>query len=340
MKRKAFFKTLFPSGIPSLWCPALTHYGPDGAIDGPRIQAHFRHLAPQVKGFLIPGSTGDGWLMTDAEMLKLLEIVLREAAELNLHVLIGVLKPDAQAIMEGIQTISDWLKKRTGERDTLSSMMRARVCGITVCPPRGENLSQSEISTALENVLDLGLPTALYQLPQVTKNEMAPETVSLLAKRYENFLYFKDTSGADRAIDSGLDLSGIFTMRGAEGDYFRWIARAPYSGFLLSTANCFGAELNFILESKANDPAGAERMSARVTSVVKEMFELVSSIAVGNPFTNINKAMDHFFAHGPDAEKVPAPRLYGGSQIPMEIIANTKAILQRHEFLPKKGYLY
>ena len=340
MNRQQLLQTLFPLGIPSLWCPALTHYGPEGQIDAPRIGAHLRHLAPQVKGFLIPGSTGDGWQMTDPEMMSLLEIALRHATELQLNVLVGILKPDAGSAIAAIQNVAKWLKLRTGEADTLKAMMKARVCGFTVCPARGDALSQSEISAGLSAILELGLPMALYQLPQVTKNEMTPETVSDLAARFSNFLYFKDTSGADRTVGSGKDLFGVFTMRGAEGDYFKWITDAPYFGFLLSTANCFGAELNFIIQSRTTDPAAAEALSRRLTTVVNEMFVLVSPLSVGNPFTNINKAMDHFFAHGPGAEHVPPPRLYGGSQLPVEVIEKTGDILAHHEFLPKKGYLY
>lgn len=278
--------------------------------------------------------------MSDPEMLALLEIVLREAAELNLNILIGILKPDAPSAITAIHGVSTWLKSKMGEEDTRKAMIRSRVCGFTVCPPRGESRSQSEIRDGLSTILEIGLPMALYQLPQVTKNEMSPELVSDLANSFQNFLYFKDTSGADRAVNSGQDLGGVFTMRGAEGDYFRWIARAPYCGFLLSTANCFGAELNFIIQSRESDPAAAEALSSRLTSVVNEMFNLVSPLPLGNPFTNINKAMDHFFAHGPDAERVPPPRLYGESQLPVNIIERTRELLAAHELLPKKGYLY
>ncbi len=33
----------------------------DGLLARERVTAHLRHLAPQVKGFLILGSIGDGW---------------------------------------------------------------------------------------------------------------------------------------------------------------------------------------------------------------------------------------------------------------------------------------
>ena len=60
-KRQALIQALLPAGIPRLWCPLLTHYRSDGGIDFERMSAHFRHILPWVKGFLIPGSTGDAW---------------------------------------------------------------------------------------------------------------------------------------------------------------------------------------------------------------------------------------------------------------------------------------
>ena len=60
-QRGPLVETLFPEGVPRLWCPALTHYAEGGQIDRARIRAHVRSMQPWVKGFLVPGSTGEGW---------------------------------------------------------------------------------------------------------------------------------------------------------------------------------------------------------------------------------------------------------------------------------------
>ena len=52
---------LFPEGVPTLWCPPLTHYLPDGGLDRARVKAHLEFMSPWVKGLLVPGTTGDGW---------------------------------------------------------------------------------------------------------------------------------------------------------------------------------------------------------------------------------------------------------------------------------------
>jgi hypothetical protein len=182
----------------------------------------------------------------------------------------------------------------------------------------------------------------VYQLPQITQNEISPELASNLAHRFANFILFKDTSGADRVVLSGRSLEGVFTVRGAEGDYARWLntAGGPYHGFLLSTANCFARELHQIIDDiSENRMEGARQMAARLTSVVAEVFQLVNNVPDGNPFANGNKAIDHFFAHGPRAAEVAPPRLHAGSHLPLEIIGATGEALSRHRLMPNKGYL-
>src|SRR3954469_19765616 len=114
-KRSQILGRLFPEGVPKLWCPALTHYDRDGKIDAKRIAAHLRHLSANVRGFLIPGSTGDGWELSDEEVRQLLEIAFKQAQQLKLHLLIGALKPDAEAALRMISETIDWIKTGTGE---------------------------------------------------------------------------------------------------------------------------------------------------------------------------------------------------------------------------------
>src|SRR6516162_8212495 len=95
LDREQFLKSVFPQGVPLLWCPPLTHYDRNGSIDGQRIAAHLKHLSPYVKGFLIPGSTGDGWELTPAERRQVLTIGIQLAQQLNVQVLIGALHPDS-----------------------------------------------------------------------------------------------------------------------------------------------------------------------------------------------------------------------------------------------------
>src|SRR5262252_2876766 len=172
-KRAQLLKETFPGGVPLLWCPPLTHYDSKRGIDGSRIAAQMRHLSAYVRGVLIPGSTGDGWELTPAERRQVLAIGLEQARQLQVHVLIGALHPQTQEALTTIGEDLDWLKSHFDERDTGKVLAKAGVCGFTVCAPRGKELRQETLRNALASVLDLGLPTGIYQLPQITLNEIS-----------------------------------------------------------------------------------------------------------------------------------------------------------------------
>jgi len=342
VERRKWLARFLPDGIPTLWCPLITHYDRDGAIDQPRVAVHLRHLSPYVKGFLIPGSTGDGWELSDGETRRLLEVVIEQITKLNLRLLVGALKTEVEAAHRTIGETIDWIKARTNDRHLENSLAQSGVCGFTICPPRGKELSQQQMNSALRSILETQVPVAVYQLPQVTQNEMSPELVADLARQFPNFILFKDTSGADRVALSGQKLENVFLVRGAEGDYVRWlkIVKGPYDGFLLSSANCFARELDQIIEDlKVRRAKAAQERSERLTSCINEVFGIVTGLRHGNPFANANKAVDHFFAFGPKATDLPPPRLQGGVSLPTDVIHAAGDTLSRHGLMPEKGYL-
>ena len=340
--RAALLRTLLPEGVPALWCPPLTHYDDGGAVDARRIAAHFRHLSRCVRGFLVAGSTGDGWELSPEERRQVFAIALKEAPRLGLRLLLGALTPKTSDAAALIREDVDWIKSTVKERDTEKALAKARVCGFAVCPPRGKELRQGDLERDLASILELDVPTAVYQLPQVTQNEVSPKVTSDLAARFTNFILFKDTSGRDRWVLSGKERHGVFALRGAEGDYVRWFDRAggPYNGFLLGASNCFARELYQVIEKiRGGRLAAARALTKRLTAAGNEMGPLVRELPDGNPFTNANKAMDHFFAHGPEAAAVPPPRLHAGSRLPTEVIRAAGEILRRYELMPGRGYL-
>jgi len=341
--RQTFMREYFSAGVPRLWCPLLTHYQNDGAIDLDRMSAHFRHIVPWVKGFLIPGSTGDGWELDEQETMQVAQFALQQAQKQEIYLLLGALKRDTESVQ---RTISGMLKLidpkgLTGD-DTVRILKDKRVCGFTVCPPAGKTLTQADMEAGLSRILDLGLPTALYQLPQVTQNEVSPETFGRLLGKYFNLIFFKDSSGQDRIATSAIDKGGIFLVRGAEGDYAKWLrdAGGPYAGFLLSTANCFARELSTLIDNlERGGQKKAEEISERLTAAITEVFALVQLLPCGNAFTNANKAIDHFFAFGPRADTKEGPMLHAKVRIPGDVIAATGIILNRRQLMPIKGYL-
>ncbi len=340
--RADLVQRMIGSPIPRLWCPPITHYTAEGNVDVERMAAHWRTMTRYVGGFLVPGSTGDGWDMQDDEIAHMLAIATDLAAQLDTRVLVGVLRTDVEAMLDVIKATATAVQAMAGESDVLTAMERCHVAGFTVCPPKGAALTQQEIQTGLEAVLDLGLPTAIYQLPQVTENEVSLAVFEDLAARYPNFLLFKDTSGEDHVPQEDRGTSGVFLVRGAEGSDARWLEEAGgcYQGLLLSTANCFAAEFaRMIALLEAGDIAGADALSQRITTVVTAAFDAVAEVGHGNAFANANKAIDHFRAYGSRALSVAPPNLHAGVRLPVSVLRTVGEALEAGRFVPAKGYL-
>jgi len=313
-----------------------------GGVDVCRMAIHWRTMTRHVGGFLVPGSTGDGWDMQEGEIAHMLAIATDLAAQLDTRVLVGVLRTDVEAMLDVIEATVAALLAAAGETNVIAAMERCHVAGFTVCPPKGAALTQTEIQTGLEAVLDLGLPTAIYQLPQVTENEISLAVFEDLASRYPNFLLLKDTSGEDHVPREDRGTSGVFLVRGAEGSYARWLDEAGgcYQGLLLSTANCFSAEFGqMIALLEAGDIAGADTLSQRIATVVTAAFGAVAGVRHGNAFANANKAIDHFKAYGPKALSVAPPMLHAGVRLPVPAIRTIGEALEASGFMPAKGYL-
>jgi dihydrodipicolinate synthase/N-acetylneuraminate lyase len=340
--RRQLLAELFPDGVPSLWCPPLTHYDAEGRIDAQRMARHLESISPWVKGLLVPGTTGDGWELTATEARTVIDVVLQAAQRLDLQVLLGVLHPAADQACQAIQRIVDRLR-RSDPGEAIRGLLRHHhVCGFAVCPPRGRDVPPQRMAADLATILELDVPIALYQLPQLTENEMAPELVRDLAQRYANLILFKDTSGADRVALSGVDLGGLFLVRGAEEDYARWLRSGGgcYDGFLLSTANVMAEDLSEVCQRlDRGQVEEARQLSTRLTGAVRELFQIAESATGGNPFANANKLADHFRAYGPRAAEVPPPRLHSGWGLTADMVRASGEVLTRYELMPAQGYL-
>lgn len=341
MERRELTRRLFPEGIPELWCPLLTHFSAAARPDGERIRRHMEAISGNVRGLLVPGSTGEGWEMTDDDILSVLGIVLDQSAKTGQKVLVGILKTELSAILRSIQIITSRLIERTGSPSADEALERSGVAGFTVCPPSGASIGQDEMRESLAELLRLGHPTALYQLPQVTKNEMSPDTVASLAREFPNFILFKDTSGGDAVARSGKDFGDLFFVRGAEGAYHRHtrLGGGAYDGFLLSTANSFPGELGAVLSLlRAGEAERAARLAEDVAEIVTELFSAVSEFTTGNPFANANKAFDHIRAWGSRWKEHEPPLLYSGVRLPDRFLERAAGLLAAKGF-PSEGYM-
>ena len=127
-----------------------------------------------------------------------------------------------------------------------------------------------------------------------------------------------------------------------DGKYARWLkpAGGPYDGFLLSTANVFADRLdNMIQRIERFDDVEARREIDPVERAVEGVFARVVDYGRGNPFTNANKAIDHFMAYGSGASDMPGPMLYDGHTLSSDLLDDVRAILKQYSLLPETGYL-
>ncbi len=341
LNRNDWIHGLFPNGIPTLWCPPLTHFAADGSLDRARIKAHLAFMRPWVSALLVPGSTSEGWELKRSLEIELVDFVLACARELDYSILVGVLRTEPSAAAKDIRDAAGHIFG-TGTLPTPEAFRERHLCGFAITAPRGRHRSQNEIRASLEEALAAGYPIALYQLPQITENEISPETVEALADKYPNLYMMKDTSGADRVVLSQRSFKDIFFVRGAEGNYARWYQKAggPYHGFLLSSANCFPRELSAVLgQIEQGNIKEANLLSDRVSRVVLHLLDVAASLPFGNPFTNAAKAIDHFMAFGSRANLDAPIYLSSGKTLPRLLLEAAHAALVQEHLLPSKGYM-
>jgi len=339
IKARAYF---FGEWMPGLWCPPLTHYTDNGQMDFKRMEMHLLKMSRRIKAFLVPGSTSDGWELSPEETQKLLEYYLQMSKKLRIYLLIGVLRTNTTSAYEAIKQTLAWFRKSTQQSDIIKIMKELGVCGFAVCSDKGKDRTQDDIYEGLKKILQIGVPTALYQLPQMTKNEMSAETVRSLAKEFSNFYLFKDSSGTDKVALSDRDFGDVFLLRGAEGDYWKWQKSngGPYDGFLLGSANCFAEGISSVLELLGKGKIDkAKELSKKVKNVVMNVSEAVKDFPAGNAFTNSSKAIDHFFAYGEGAINIEPPMLHAGVRLRKEFIEVAGQALRENGLMPSEGYV-
>ncbi|MGH7079431.1 MAG: dihydrodipicolinate synthase family protein [Acetobacteraceae bacterium] len=317
-----------------LWVPLLTHFRAGGGgvvVDPVRMAAQIRAMQPEVRQYLLGGSTGDGWELDEHQFGDLISLSRTEVFT-GTRVLMGVLRPTTGEVIA---------RARMVERALVhDGPPRGVYAGLTVCPPVAPEASQGSILAHYRAVLEATeSPIAVYQLPQITGCSLEPATVRTLA-RDPRIIMFKDTSGTDTVASAG-PIPGVAMVRGAEGGYLAALAPSgPYDGWLLSSANVFGRVLRRILDLHAADEgARASRLSGILAMVVEALFDAAAEIAFGNPFSNANRAADHVLATGRTWRDVPAPLSASGNALPARLLEAAADILEALRAVSDAGYL-
>lgn len=278
------------NNLPRLWVPTLTFYRETGEIDFERTDVMLARIYPYCQGVLVPGSTGDGWLLDDKEQYELVKHYLSGFEFGRFKILIGALMPDAESTLAAIEKWCGLIKFVSDCSDIRQGMDKLNVVGFVVCSPKG-NHSQEYIQSSLHKVFSCGLPLAFYQLPQITGNLVEPETLRIIAAQFPNLIMVKDTGGGDEIAKSGL-FKDKMLVRGAEGNPGPLISgkNQIYDGLLLSTVNSFPAVYaEIIVDGKGYDKIG---------DIISKTFAMASVNPVSNAFSDANRAIDHVMYYG------------------------------------------
>src|SRR5262249_5344589 len=257
----------------------LSHYDPSGRLDLKRMAEQVAFLRPHVGQFLLGGSTGDGWDLDDATFEDLVRLVEMPGLFGRQNELLFVLlRSTTKEVVERASVLVSALRR--------SVRIEAEVVGVAVCPPIYANASQAEIRDHYEAVFAaIMLPVAIYQLPQVTRCMLEPDTVRVLAKN-PRVTMFKDSSGNDAVAESGA-VKGIIALRGAEGHYAEALAPAGhYDGWLLSSGNSFPMALRDMADALGRgEKQKGKELSNRISEAVEGLFRSVASLKFGNAFS-------------------------------------------------------
>lgn len=184
-------------------------------------------------------------------------------------------------------------------------------------------------------------PVSLYQLPQVTRCTLEPETVSALA-RHRNVAMFKDSSGADLVALANDDYGDLLLVRGAEGSYAAHLRpHGRYYGWLLSTRNAFAAPLCDILRAHADGrSAHAAEISRRLGADIDRLFVDAATVPFGKVFSNANRAADHILAYGSAGWRNVEPHeTISGLPLPIYLLETADRIVSEHVEKIRSGYL-
>lgn len=159
--------------------PALvTPFAADQSLDEDGLRHLVRHLAPDVNGFVVNGTTGDFPLLSAEERRHAIEIVAQAAP--------------SHPIIAGTGAI--------GTREAIALTRDAREAGaraaLVVAPyylrptPAGIHAHFAALAEAIP-----AMPIILYNFPQLVGQPIPVDVVRQLARSYKNIIGLKDTSG-------------------------------------------------------------------------------------------------------------------------------------------------
>jgi dihydrodipicolinate synthase/N-acetylneuraminate lyase len=353
LERDAIRKLLVgddPSSLQAaLWTPLLTHYraaGRGAAVDPERMALHAEEVGRHSKWWLVAGSVGDGWDLSEELFDAVLAFARRpELRRSGVRTVIGALRPTTiavKALIERIHRTAGTSPGATLESNVLRFAARGWA-GVAVAPPVGAGVTQEEIVLHYRDVCaSERLPVMIHQLPHATRNEIAPSTFARIREEHEGVIAFADSSGDDEVARVPDAAQGVIFLRGAEGRYAETLKAlgGSYDGLIPCAANCLGARLREVLAAvDASSVEKAKALARSLSELVRRLFEAGAGAPIGGVDANVARAADHCLAYGRAYHEFPSPVLFDGSRLPERVLARVASILDEAGLIQEAGYL-
>ena len=183
--------------------PMISPLTSGGEVDVPATEKLVSHLiGAGVSGIFVLGSSGEGPWLTAAKQRQVVETAVRAAAG-RVPVLVGVLEPSTERVLEGIEAVQ-----------------QAGGDGVVVTTPYYFATDDAAVFRHLEAAARASeLPTVLYNIPQMTHNTLSVPVVRDLLT-LDNVIAIKDSAGDFDRFSDLLHLkkerAGFSVLQGAE----------------------------------------------------------------------------------------------------------------------------
>lgn len=229
-----------------------------------------RQIDSGVHGIFPFGTNGEGYILSDDEKRKVLEIVVDEV---NGRV----------PVYAGTGCI--------GTKDTIRQSLMAKEVGadiLSIITPSFAMASQNEIYEHYKAVAEaVDMPIVLYNIPARTGNSIAPATVKKLSE-ISNIVGVKDSSGNFDNLLQYIEVtrdSGDFAVLAGNDSLILWNLLAGGSGGIAGCANVYPKTMVSIYENfKAGEMDKAREAQDSLRS-------LRNCFKFGNPNTIVKKAV-------------------------------------------------
>jgi len=212
-----------------IWVPLVTPFQRDGVIDHRALRALTLHLAPQVAGLVVCGSTGEAHALDEDEQLAALDTVLQAAS--GTPVAMGLGGPH-----------------RSRLHAQLTALRSRPLAGLLVPPPYYVRPSQTAIADYFLDLADHAhCPLIAYNIPYRTGVAMDFGTFEQIAA-HANIQAVKDCGGSPALTLDLITRTRLQILAGEDGNILTTLC-AGGSGAITAAAHIFPQRYTALYEA-------------------------------------------------------------------------------------------